>query len=151
MLDRFFRKPPVDDQNPRAAFVRFADEVEPEFGFHQNDDARFNMPQSAAHGEFPIERKIKNEFRVFRKDFFSERLSGQGRRGDNQTIFRKSFLKGFNQRTRRIRFADRNAVQPPNGSLILFKSGQFSESLPQARRVFSLKQKSRQKREKSDG
>ena len=66
----FFRKSAVDDKNLRVAFFRFADKIKPEFGFHYQNDIRFDFLQSAADGKFPIERKIKNQICIVLKKVF---------------------------------------------------------------------------------
>ena len=75
-LERFRGEPAVDDDNLGPALVRFAQEIEPDLGFHQEDELRLEMAKGAADRKPPIEREVEDEVGFPGKDFLRQLLPG---------------------------------------------------------------------------
>jgi hypothetical protein len=60
-------------------------------------------------------------------------------------MLRQLFPNALDQRSRRLRFANRNTVQPNYRQPLIIESGQKTKTLSQPRNVFAVRERLKQK------
>src|SRR5437763_1188521 len=152
--ERLFRDATVDERDGHAAPTALAEEARPKLRLHHQRRRRFDRSERAAHAPGPVERKIEDERRRVAEGLARHALPRPRSRRDDERVARVLFEYGARERSRRLRLADRDAVEPHHGPPARVETGQSARALHEARGVLPVtrrvKKKPRQQREDAE-